>query len=216
MKMKTLTLSLALTIVASSPAFAGIPVTVVADPQALTNHITELGKMVEQIRQLENQLHQMEREYTSMTGSRGLGGLINSAYDKDVLKDLDLKGIMSQNGLKSSKNYNLDQGVGEVFDLSNKNAAQYSGQATKSLTQAQERFDELKGLVRKVNNSSDPKEVMDLQARIGSEQSFLQNEVAKLQVLEQQAQANEQIRRQLVRQKAIESAGDLRTFDWAN
>ena len=90
MKMKTLALSLALTMGAISPAFAGIPVTVVADPQALANHITELAKMVEQIRQLENQLTQMEREYTSMTGSRGLGSLINSAYDKDVLKDLDL------------------------------------------------------------------------------------------------------------------------------
>jgi len=114
MKMKTLALSLALTMGAISPAFAGIPVTVVADPQALANHITELAKMVEQIRQLENQLKQMEREYTSMTGSRGLGSLINSAYDKDVLKDLDLKGLMSQNGLKSSNDYNLGQGVGEV------------------------------------------------------------------------------------------------------
>lgn len=214
MKMKTLALSLALTLGAISPAFAGIPVTVVADPQALANHITELAKMVEQIRQLENQLNQMEREYTSMTGSRGLGSLINSAYDKDVLKDLDLKGLMSQNGLKSSNDYNLGQGVGEVFDLSNKNAAQYSGQATKSLSQAQERFDELKGLVSKVNNSSDPKEVMDLQARIGAEQSFLQNEVAKLQILEQQAQANEQIRSQRVKQMAVESSGSLRQVAW--
>ena len=214
MKMKTLALSLALTMGAISPAFAGIPVTVVADPQALANHITELAKMVEQIRQLENQLTQMEREYTSMTGSRGLGSLINSAYDTDVLKDLDLKGLMSQNGLKSSNDYNLGQGVGEVFDLSNKNAAQYSGQATKSLSQAQERFDELKGLVSKVNNSSDPKEVMDLQARIGAEQSFLQNEVAKLQILEQQAQANEQIRSQRVKQMAVESSGSLRQVAW--
>lgn len=213
MKMKTLALSLALTMGAISPAFAGIPVTVVADPQALANHITELAKMVEQIRQLENQLKQMEREYTSMTGSRGLGGLINSAYDKDVLKDLDLKGLMSQNGLKSSNDYDLEEGVGEVFDLSNKNAAQYSGQATKSLS-GRDRFDELKGLVSKVNNSSDPKEVMDLQARIGAEQSFLQNEVAKLQILEQQARANEQIRSQRVKQMAVESSGSLRQVAW--
>ena len=49
---------------------------------------------------------------------------------------------------------------------------------------------------------------------IRTEQSFLQNEVAKLQILEQQAQANEQIRSQRVKQMAVESSGSLRQVAW--
>ncbi|MCV5289724.1 conjugal transfer protein, partial [Escherichia coli] len=83
-----------------------------------------------------------------------------------------------------------------------------------SLEQAQSRFTELSGLVRRVNTATDPKEVMDLNARIGAEQAFLQNEVGKLQVLQQTAQANDALYQQKVKQMAVQSSGSLRNVNW--
>ncbi|SQB36434.1 P-type DNA transfer protein VirB5 [Citrobacter koseri] len=58
-------------------------------------------------------------------------------------------------------------------------------------------------LVRRGKYGNRPKEVMDLNARIGAEQAFLQNEVGKLQVLQQTAQANDALYQQKVKQMAV-------------
>ncbi|EKL4200855.1 conjugal transfer protein [Salmonella enterica] len=216
MKVKRLLLTVALTssLVSGIPAYAGVPVTVVADPQALAAHLEDMTKYIEQIQHLQSQLKQMERQYESMTGARGLGDVIDSAYDSDVLKNINTDRILRESGIGSSSSLNLPSDAASLYDEAAKNAATYSGQAQKSLQQAQERFSELTGLVSRVNTSSDPKEIMDLNARINSEQTFLQNEVGKIQVLQQTAQANDALLQQRTRQMAVESSGSLTDVSW--
>ncbi|ECE2109008.1 conjugal transfer protein [Salmonella enterica] len=216
MKVKRLFLTIALTssLYSGIPAYAGVPVTVVADPQAWTAHLEDMAKYIQQIEHLQSQLQQMERQYKSMTGARGLGDVIDSAYDSDVLKNIDTDRILRESGIGSSSSLNLPSDAASLYDQAAENAATYSGQARKSLQQAQERFSELTGLVSRVNTSSDPKEIMDLNARINSEQTFLQNEVGKIQVLQQTAQANDALLQQRTRQMAIESSGSLTDVSW--
>jgi len=213
-KMKVIGLAVAIGIGSSQIAQAGIPVTVVADPQAMTAHLAELAEMLNQIAELQRQFEQMEKEYASMTGSRGLANLIDSLYDTDVISGVDVGQVLEDHGLKSSTTYGMASDVGDLYDTANENAATYSGVAGRSLIQAQDRFTELSGLVAKVNDSDDPKEIMDLQARIGAESALLQNEVAKLQILDQHAQANRALHDQRVKQMAVESSGSLRTVSW--
>ncbi|MCZ2719990.1 conjugal transfer protein [Erwinia amylovora] len=214
MKMKKLAVVLAITASLNSVAFAGVPVTVVADPQALQSHLEDMAKYIEQIDQLKNQFQQQVKQYESMTGARGLGDLINSQYDTDALSGLNTDNILRQSGITSGNSHGLSDDVAQLYDLSAKNAATYSGQASRSLEEAQKRFGELSGLVSRVNTASDPKEVMDLNARIGAEQTFLQNEVGKLQVLQQSAQANDALYQQRVKQMAVQSSGSLRNVSW--
>ncbi|ECP1499013.1 conjugal transfer protein [Salmonella enterica] len=216
MKVKRLLLTIALTssLVSGIPAYAGVPVTVVADPQAWTAHLEDMTKYIEQIKHLQSQLQTMERQYKSMTGARGLGDVIDSAYDSNVLKNIDTDRILRESGIGSSGSLNLPSDAASLYDQAANNAATYSGQAQKSLQQAQERFSELTGLVSRVNTSSDPKEIMDLNARINSEQTFLQNEVGKIQVLQQTAQANDALLQQRTRQMAVESSGSLTDVSW--
>lgn len=202
------------TAISGTPVYAGVPVSIIADIPGVQAHLEDMAKYIEQIEQLKAQLSQMERDYKSMTGARGLGNIIDSAYDSDVLKGIDTDGILSNNGISSSGSLKLPSDVASLYDLAGKNAATYAGQASKSLEQAQERFNKLTGLVSKVNSSSDPKEIMDLNARINSEQTFLQNEVGKIQVLQQTAQANDALVQQRARQMAIESSGSLTNVSW--
>ena len=214
MKLKKLALVLAIAGSLNAVSYAGVPVSVVADPQAWTAHLEDMAKYVEQIKQLENQFKQQVKQYESMTSARGLANVINSQYDTDALSGINTDSILRDSGINSASDFKLPEDVAELYDTAAKNAATYAGQASRSLEQAQSRFTELSGLVRRVNTATDPKEVMDLNARIGAEQAFLQNEVGKLQVLQQTAQANDALYQQKVKQMAVQSSGSLRNVTW--
>jgi type IV secretion system protein VirB5 len=68
--------------------------------------------------------------------------------------------------------------------------------------------------VARVNNSPDQKDILDLQARIGAEQVMLQNEMAKLAMLQSQAEANRAVQAQRVQQMRIESSGEPFDLNW--
>ena len=214
MKLKKLALVLAIAGSLNAVSYAGVPVSVVADPQAWTAHLEDMAKYVEQIKQLENQFKQQVKQYESMTSARGLANVINSQYDTDAMSGINTDSILRDSGINSASDFKLPEDVAELYDTAAKNAATYAGQASRSLEQAQSRFTELSGLVRRVNTATDPKEVMDLNARIGADQAFLQNEVGKLQVLQQTAQANDALYQQKVKQMAVQSSGSLRNVNW--
>lgn len=214
MKLKKLALVMAIAESLNTVSYASFPVSVVADPQAWIAHLEDMAKYIEQIKQLENQFKQQVKQYKSMTNARGLASVISSQYDTDALSGINTDSILRNSGISSASDFKLPEDVADLYDTAAKNAATYAGQASRSLDQTQSRFAELSGLVRRVNTAHDPKEVMDLNARIEAEQTFLQNEVGKLQILQQTAQANDALYQQKVKQMAVQSSGSLRNVNW--
>lgn len=194
----------------SQPAVSGgIPV---IDASSLTQQILQVEHMLSQIEKLQSQLETAEDQLGSMSGSRGLGNVINSAYDPAM--DVDPNEALSNAGIKSASDHGLSGDVADLYDSGNQSTATWLGQSEKSLQQAQERFSELTGLVAKVNNSPDQKDILDLQARIGAEEVMLQNEMAKLSMLRSQAEANKEMHNQRIQQMSVESSGELREVSW--
>ncbi|ENR2392395.1 conjugal transfer protein, partial [Escherichia coli] len=113
--------------------YAGVPVSVVADPQAWTAHLEDMAKYVEQIKQLENQFKQQVKQYESMTSARGLANVINSQYDTDALSGINTDSILRDSGINSASDFKLPEDVAELYDTAAKNAATYAGQASRSL-----------------------------------------------------------------------------------
>jgi type IV secretion system protein VirB5 len=67
----------------------------------------------------------------------------------------------------------------------------------------------------KVDNASDQKEVLDLQARIQAEQAMLQNETIKLSASQQLAKAQEDIANQQIHElRMTKSANPTRIAGW--
>lgn len=202
--------ALAATIGLSQPAMAGgIPV---IDVSSLTQQILQVQHMLNQIEQLKSQLETANKELDSMSGVRGLGSVIDSAYDTAV--NVDPNQVLSDAGIRGASEHGLSGDVADLYDSGNQNTATWLGQSQKSLEQAQERFSELTGLVAEVNNSPDQKDVLDLQARIGAEQVMLQNEMAKLSMLRSQAEANQALHAQRVQQMRVASSGEPFELDW--
>jgi len=191
-------------------AFAsGIPVVDVAN---LGQSIQQVMHMVEQINQLKSQLAVAEQHIDRISGSRGMGDLIHSTYDLTV--QVDESEILKNAGLKTAEATGLVGNVAELYDEGNRNVALQLGQSEKSLQQAQARFSELSKLVAKVNHCPDPKDIMDLQARIEAENVLLQNEKVKLSMLQMQAKAREDMREAKIVEALIKSTGNNGPINW--
>ncbi|MBN8411443.1 type IV secretion system protein [Halomonas litopenaei] len=202
--------ALAATIGLSQPAMAGgIPV---IDVSSLTQQILQVQHMLTQIEQLKSQLETANKELDSMSGVRGLGNVIDSAYDTAV--NVDPNQVLSAAGIRSANEHGLSGDVADLYDSGNQSTATWLGQSEKSLEQAQERFSELTGLVAEVNNSPDQKDILDLQARIGAEEVMLENEMVKLTMLRSQAEASQALHAQRVQQMRVASSGEPLELDW--
>lgn len=157
-------------------------------------------------------LDQLRKQLESQTGYRLGDFQFSTEYFKDISRHVNIDEAMREFGLKRGSEYEFDSDTARIFDELNENAARVASVSRQTLDQAHNRFDNLQHLVNRLGSSSDPKDVLDLQARINGEQTFLANELVKVQLMEQQNQATRTVYEQKMRQMAIESAGEFRSY----
>jgi len=203
MKIKALTLSIALGVtamggvVSTAPVQAsGIPVLDVAN---LMNAIQQYTQMVEQLTQLQAQLQQAKQQYESLTGSRGLGGIMPENYTGAVPRNWQetlaaIEGGGSVGSLATSIAEQASQlddehfnGVLDEVTASLRSNLEHDASAQALNAQiydnSGDRFERLQGLMGEINSAQDMKAIADLQARLQVETGMLTNELIKLQAM---------------------------------
>ncbi|WP_055026632.1 MULTISPECIES: P-type DNA transfer protein VirB5 [Xanthomonas] len=216
--MKKYALILGATLALSGTAFAGVPVTVIADVPAITNQIETMAKWKAQYDQMVSQINQMKQQYASVTGSRGLGQIMNNPVLRDYLpsdwqKVYDSVRTGGYNGLSGSAAVIYD--ANKVFDACGRMAAgaqrtaceaaavkpaQDKAFAGEAYAAAKSRLDQINSLMGQINQTQDPKAIAELQGRIASEQAMIANEQTKLQLFQMMAQADEKLQEQRQRE----------------
>jgi len=78
-----------------------------------------------------------------------------------------------------------------------------------ALLTTSQRFASLQQLINAIGGAADQKAVLDLQARVGSENSMLLNEHSKLYTIYQLVQAEEHANRQQMRERAVLGHGQF-------
>ena len=190
------------------PSFAGgIPV---IDVSSIAQQIIQVEHMVRQIEQLQEQITLSHQELKNMSGTRGLGNIIDSAYDKSV--SVNPNRLLQSQNIKTASQIGLTGELATLYDTQNINSATALAQSQKSLEQSKERFNTLSVLLDKVNDSPEQKDILDLQARISVEQAFLQNEMIKLSMLQSETEAKKAIQEQKIQQMRLRSGGSLSDF----
>lgn len=228
--MKKFLIPLALTggIAMSSAALAQIPVTDVASITTnVTNQIETIAKWKLQYEQMVSQINSMERQYSSLTGSRGLGSIMNNPSMRDYLPQ-DWQSVYD-----SVKNggYPGLSGTGKTVYDANKiydacahfigdaverigceqravKGAQDKGFALDAYNAAKGRINQIDQLMGQINQTQDPKAIAELQARIQVEQANIQNEQTKLQMYAMVAAAEDKVQQQ--RQAEINAKSNAR------
>jgi type IV secretion system protein VirB5 len=202
----------------------------VVDAGAITQLIMQIRTLNQQLTTARDQLTQARDEFRSITGGRGmeqlLGGTVRN-YLPPNWTELQgvLQGAASTYGALSASvqaviNANavltpqqvaaLSPRERDQLEAARRSAAMLQVLAREALATTSARFASIQQLINAIPAASDQKAILDLQARISAEQSMLQNEQTKLDVLYQAAQAEEWARRQRVREQAIADIGSLR------
>lgn len=205
-------LLIALSLVTPLKLYAtGIPVVdAMAIAQDRVNQVERIAKAVEQINQLKGQIDQMKLQYKALTGTRNLGDIAQDPKLRDYLPS-DWKSVYDgvarggYRGLTGSARAIRDASV--VFDScarlsesrkslcerSSSKAAMDKAFALEAYDKAWSRWDQISQLMRSINQTTDPKSIAELQARINVEQAALQNEQTKLQMYQLIADAENRL-----------------------
>ena len=222
MKMKKVLLGVTLSALMSSAAFAQIPVTDGASiGQQIAAQVETIAKWKMQYDQMVSQIEQAKQQYESLTGSRGLGTIMNNPALRDYLPN-DWQGVYDSvksggyNGLSGTAKGVYD--ANKIFDSCSRvsvgeqrtacearavKASQDKGFALDAYDKAKGRINQIDQLMAKINDTSDPKAIAELQGRIAAEQANIQNEQTKLQLYAMVAQAEEKVQAQ--RQREIQA-----------
>lgn len=203
----------ALAAFASPAAAQGIPV---FDTSTYVQALAQVQNTVKMIQQGEQQIQQAQQTFNSLSkltdvnsiapqllNSQVRNILPNATMDASTLLSGDLSKIGSLGTLASNiqSRYALSTGSDAdaaynqaLRDATGSSAATAAlGENTLSITQT--RMQGLDQLRSQIDYAKDPKDVMDLQARIAVEQAQLQNDTLKMQAIQmaQAGQANIQI-----------------------
>ena len=212
-------------LLAGGNAQAQIPVTdAAAISTSIANHVEDIAKYVEQIAQLKAQLDQAKQLFDSMNGARGMASILNNPSGREYLpKDsAQIYSLVTSSGGAFSSLTGSAKGIKDAgamlkaIDTKSPQSADMLNRAQNQLAnqqatyeaaynQAGQRFTKLQELVDTVDLANDPKAAADLQNRIAAEQTMLQNEQAKLAMLYQLHQTQQQQLKQQQRELAAKT-----------
>lgn len=200
-------------------ANAQIPVT---DGASIANSITQqietMAKWTLQYNQMVSQINQMRQQYESLTGSRGLGQIMNDPSLRDYLPS-DWQGVYD--AVKAGGYAGLSGRASTIYSQSRVydscahltvddqrmlcearavKASQDKAFALEAYDKAEARLNQIDQLMANINDTNDPKAIAELQGRIAAEQAMIHNEQTKLQLYAMVAQAEDRIQQQQQRE----------------
>lgn len=215
---------------AVTPVRAQIPVT---DGANLMQQIQQVLSWVQQLKAMADQYQQLQGQYNAMTGNRGYGNLFNNpqlqqylpANWQQVYGQLRTQGL---DGLSGGAQV-FRQQIGDNRScsmLADTQARMSCNQAIASpyqtydvfqsaLNVANQKPQQIQSLISQIQTTDDPKAIAELQARIAGEQAAMQNEMLKVQLSVQLAEAQNRLAKdQAERDRlGVISKGALGAFD---
>ena len=204
----------------------------VVDIASIAQLIQQYQTLQQQLTTVQEHLAQARQEYAALTGSRGMQLLLSGTVRNYLPADWNtLAGVMQGTGagygaLAASEQSLLaadavlsGPALARLSPIeqahlagARRSAALLQALTHQALATTSNRFGSLQQLINAIGSASDPKAVLDLQARIGAETGMLTNEGSKLQVLYQAMQAEDRSQRQRRDEQAIADIGSLRAL----
>lgn len=188
---------------ASTPAFAGIPVSVLMDVPAIANQVQTMTQWTNQYQQMVSQIQGLQRQYNAMTGLRNLGQIMNNPSLRNYLPE-EWAGIYSQ--LKTGSYPSITGRANTIYSSEGMDSAAVGGRkrqqdvmvANKAMTMeaykaTEARLQNINSLMLEANAQQDAKGAADLANRMAAEQAMIQNEQVRLNLLVQLQAAEKQL-----------------------
>jgi len=201
----------------------------VVDVGAINQLVQEVSVLRQTLSTTEQTLNEERNQYAAMTGSYGMSTLLsgqNQNYLPGSWGQLQsvLQNTAGTYGALASEVQQLVVAhavlsAAELAALPSSERAQIASQRQSvallqaetrvALSTTSSRFTSLQQLISAIPQAQTQKAVLDLQARIGAEETMLENDQTKLGVLYAMARANREAAREQVREAAIAGIGSF-------
>ncbi|QYA10857.1 type IV secretion system protein [Agrobacterium larrymoorei] len=203
---------------------AGIPV---IDATAIAKHvqtIAELGKQLEEAKNILDQAKQMNQAFDFSELEKLKTMLEDKDFQQYLPKDYGkvagaVDGLLKGNVDDFAKQYDYYESKGQpsANDFYQKELQRKKGETYKDMAigeavydQASKRLDGLNQLRDKITSTSSPREVMELQARIQAEGAILQNEVLRMQGVAMIQEARNRVDEQRTQERRAERRDQMK------
>lgn len=196
-------------------AFLGLDGDVATETTQILSWAAQYAQMIEELQQL-------QREYASLNGARGMANLVNNPlsrkYLPDEYKDVLANGVGQWEAIyNAAKRFDIatsslggSSDSALAFKQIGKQAALNRATAEEAYKTASKRFSDIQALLEKVNDAPEAKDIADLQGRIQAEQVMMQNEANKLAMLQQLASAQRDLQMQQAAERRMKATrGDM-------
>jgi type IV secretion system protein VirB5 len=200
----------------------------VIDVASLTQLVSQVKTLQQQVATARSQLTQAQAEYQAMTGARGMqqllagtqrnylpaswpalqavlaGGHGYPALASDLQAQQRATAVLTPQRLAT-----LSPAAATQLQDERQSVALLQGLSHAALANSSTRFAALQQLIDAIGRAGDQKAILELQARIAAEQGMLQNEHTKLQVLYQSVQAQQWADAQRARELTVSGHGQF-------
>ena len=204
----------------------------VIDEGSLAQLMAQAKILQNQLTAAQNLLTQSRVAYAATTGTRGMEQLLAGVQRNYLPSDWSsLQSSMQGGGqgsfpalsegvasamaansvLTPQQMASLSPDTQQLINASRRLTALHQVVARQALANSSGRFGTLQQLINAMPTATDQKGALDLQARIGAENSMLQNEQTKLQTLYQVIQAEERANDAQARERALAACGQFTT-----
>jgi len=200
----------------------------VIDAASLSQLISQVQVLEQQLATARSELTQAQTEYQSITGARGMGRLLAGTVRNYLPPDwasvlgalhgsaryprfaADLQSAMSGAAVLSGQQLAaLPPAASAQLQAYRQTVALLQSLSHESLANSSNRFAAIQQLIDAIAQAADQKAILELHARITGEEDMLQNEGTKLQVLYQGVQAQDWANLQRVRELTVAGHGQF-------
>lgn len=179
---------------------------------------TAIARLADQINQMKQQYSLMQQSFKSISGTRGMENIANDPKRTQYLpKDYQtvlnggvgdpatVRAAYKKFGVEENKVAIPKDYVDHFNNSAKKSAANYAAMDS-AYTAVNKRFEDMDKLLTQLKVTKDAKDVADLQARITAEQTILQVEGNRIQLLNNLAQAEQRLQDQQAKELNMKAA----------
>ena len=169
---------------------------------------SSLAKMVESVRLLREEVSRLESTYRALSGSRGLGSVLYNPALREYLPEdwmrvydaasaggyAGISGRLKDIERAERLTGTVAEEVSAVRERARRTGLTNKAIALHAYDGARARLAQIESLMHEIDQTSDPKGVAELQARIAVEEAAVLNESTKLELVAMLERAEDQLR----------------------
>jgi type IV secretion system protein VirB5 len=191
----------------------------VFDAAAVAQAIKQVQAWKAQYDQMKLQIKQLEDQHAALTGSRGLGNIINdpmlrSIVPADAAQTFDV--LRSSGATVMTTEAVSIRNASKVYDCENRsgidrstckaflnNSAQAQAYQQNAMIRLNQRVDQINGLQDQINSTNDPKSISELTARLIAESTQVANDANRIVVMKAMSESADRATQQALKEREL-------------